>query len=141
VCSFCGIKGHTEPKCQKKKRAAQENKSAVKEHIRKNGNQIGFPIEIPIIRKVPTLLNLRFFLNVRNIRSSQNRRRKPLASAIGSSSIILKKFINKNVLEKNSRTTIEWTTLGEKIYTKKKGTVKFKLPEFFLNKKINLKYM
>jgi predicted aspartyl protease len=53
-----------------------------------------------------------------------------------SSSIILKKCINKSVLVKNSRTTTEWTTLGEKLYTKKQGTVKFKLPEFFLNKPI-----
>jgi hypothetical protein len=40
------------------------------------------------------------------------------------------------VLVNNSRTTTEWTTLGWKFYTKKQGTVKFKLPEFFLNKTI-----
>jgi hypothetical protein len=50
-----------------------------------------------------------------------------------SSSIILKKLINKSLLVKKSRTTTEWTTLGGKLYTKKQGTVKFKLPEFFLN--------
>jgi hypothetical protein len=38
----------------------------------------------------------------------------------GSSSyIILKKFINKNTLVKNKKTTTEWTTLGGKLYTKK----------------------
>jgi hypothetical protein len=56
-----------------------------------------------------------------------------------STSIILKKFINKSLLVKNSRTTTEWTTLGGKFYTKKQGTVKFKLPEFFLNITIEFK--
>jgi hypothetical protein len=31
------------------------------------------------------------------------------------------------------------TTLGGKLYTKKEGTVKFKLPEFFLNEKVEFK--
>jgi hypothetical protein len=56
-----------------------------------------------------------------------------------SSSIILKKFINKNTLVQNKRTTIEWTTLGGKLYTKKQGSAKFKLPEFFLNKSVEFK--
>jgi hypothetical protein len=56
-----------------------------------------------------------------------------LIDAGSSSSIALKKFINKNVLVKKSKTTTEWTSLGGKLYTKKQGTVKFKLPEFFLN--------
>jgi hypothetical protein len=43
------------------------------------------------------------------------------------------------VLAKNSRKTTEWTTLGGKLYTKKKGIVKFKLPELFLNKTIEFK--
>jgi hypothetical protein len=34
-----------------------------------------------------------------------------------SSSIILKKFINKNTLVKNKKITTEWTTLGGKFYT------------------------
>jgi hypothetical protein len=65
--------------------------------------------------------------------------KKPLRILIytgSSSSIILKKFINKSLLVKNSRTTTEWTTLGGKFHTKKQCTVKFKLPEFFLNKTI-----
>jgi predicted aspartyl protease len=71
-----------------------------------------------------------------------NGSKKPLRILIdtgGSSTIILKKFINKSVLVKNSRTTTEWTTLGRKFYTKKQGTVTFKLPEFFLNKTIEFK--
>jgi hypothetical protein len=40
---------------------------------------------------------------------------------------------------KNKRTTTEWTTLGGKFYTKKQGTVKFKLPEFLLNKTVEFK--
>jgi hypothetical protein len=71
-----------------------------------------------------------------------NGSKKPLRILIdigSSSSIILKKFINKILLVKNSRTTTEWTTLGGKFYTKKQGTVKFKLPEFFLNKRIEFK--
>jgi hypothetical protein len=40
---------------------------------------------------------------------------------------------------KKSRTTIEWTTLGGKFHTKKQGTVKFNLPELFLNKKLEFK--
>jgi hypothetical protein len=51
----------------------------------------------------------------------------------------LKKFINKKVLVKNSRTSTEWTTLGGGVYTKKQGTVRFKFPEFFLNKTIEFK--
>jgi hypothetical protein len=39
----------------------------------------------------------------------------------------------------NKNTTTEWTTLGGKVYTKKQVTVKFKLPEFFLNKTIEFK--
>jgi hypothetical protein len=42
-------------------------------------------------------------------------------------------------LAKNKKTTTEWTTLGGKFYTKKQGTVKFKLPEFFLNKTVEFK--
>jgi hypothetical protein len=63
-----------------------------------------------------------------------NGKKTPLRILIdtGSSiSIILKKFINKNTLVKNKKTTTKWTNLGEKFYTKKQGTVKFKLPEFF----------
>jgi predicted aspartyl protease len=56
-----------------------------------------------------------------------------------SSSIILKKFINNNTLVKNKKTTTEWTTLGGKFYTKNQGTVKFKIPEFFLNKTVEFK--
>jgi hypothetical protein len=56
-----------------------------------------------------------------------------------SSSIILKKFINKNTLFKNKKTNSEWTTLGGKFYTKKQGTVKFKLPELFLNETVEFK--
>jgi hypothetical protein len=56
-----------------------------------------------------------------------------------SSSIILKKFINKNTLVKDKKTTTEWTTLGGKLCTKKQGTAKFKVPEFFLNKPIEYK--
>jgi predicted aspartyl protease len=55
------------------------------------------------------------------------------------SSIIFKKNIYKSLLVKNSRTTTEWTTLRGKFYTKKQGTMKFKLPEFFLNKTIEFK--
>jgi hypothetical protein len=51
----------------------------------------------------------------------------------------LKRFTNKSLLVKNSRTTTEWITLGGKFYTKKEGTVKIKLPEFFLNKTIEFK--
>jgi hypothetical protein len=40
---------------------------------------------------------------------------------------------------KNKKTTTEWTTLGGKVYSKKQGTVKFKLPELFLNKTIEFK--
>jgi hypothetical protein len=40
---------------------------------------------------------------------------------------------------KNKKTTAEWTTLGGKLYTKKQGTVKFKLPGFFLNKTVEFK--
>jgi hypothetical protein len=68
--------------------------------------------------------------------------KKPLCIVIdkgNSSSIILKKFIGKKVLVKNSRTTAEWTTLWGEFYTKKQGTVEFKLPEFFLNKTIEFK--
>jgi hypothetical protein len=57
-------------------------------------------------------------------------KKKPLRILIdtgSSSSIILKKFIKKNTLVKNKKTTSEWTTLGGKFYTKKQGTVKFKL--------------
>jgi hypothetical protein len=43
------------------------------------------------------------------------------------------------VLTKNKRTTAEWTTFGGKFYTKKQGTVKFKLPELFLNKTVEFK--
>jgi hypothetical protein len=40
-------------------------------------------MELPIIiRKVPTYLNFRCNLNMRNIRRSTSRRRKPLASAL-----------------------------------------------------------
>jgi hypothetical protein len=42
---------------------------------------------------------------------------------------------------KNKKTTTEWTTLGGKLYTKKQGTVKFKLTEFFLNKKLSFNCM
>jgi predicted aspartyl protease len=59
-----------------------------------------------------------------------NGSKKPLRILIdigSSSSIIFKKIINKSLLVKNSRTTTEWTTLGRKFYTKKQGTVKFKL--------------
>jgi hypothetical protein len=35
--------------------------------------------------------------------------------------------------------TKEWTTLGGKFYTKRQGTFKFKLPEFFFNKTVELK--
>jgi hypothetical protein len=56
-----------------------------------------------------------------------------------SSSIILKRFINKNALVKDKKTTNEWTTLGGKLYTNEQGTVKFKLPEFFLKKTIEFK--
>jgi hypothetical protein len=56
-----------------------------------------------------------------------------------SSSIILKKFINKHLSVKKSRTATEWITLGEKFYTKKQVTVMFKLPELFLNKTIEYK--
>jgi hypothetical protein len=38
--------------------------------------------------------------------------------------------MNKKVLVNNFRTTTEWTTLRGKFYTKKQGTVKFKLPDF-----------
>jgi hypothetical protein len=48
-----------------------------------------------------------------------------------SSSITLKKCITYNVFVKSFRTTTEWTTLGGKLYAKKEGTVKFKLPELF----------
>jgi predicted aspartyl protease len=71
-----------------------------------------------------------------------NGSKKPLHILIDtgiSSYIILKKFISKSLLVKNSRTTAEWTTSGGKFYTKKQGTVKFKLPEFFLNKTIEFK--
>jgi hypothetical protein len=60
-----------------------------------------------------------------------NGSKKPFRILIdtGSSSyIIWKKFINKSLLVNNSRTTTEWTTLGGKFYTKKQGTVKFKVP-------------
>jgi hypothetical protein len=40
---------------------------------------------------------------------------------------------------KNKKTTTEWTVLGGKFYTKKQGTVRFKLPELFLNKTIEFK--
>jgi hypothetical protein len=43
------------------------------------------------------------------------------------------------LLVKNLRTTTAWTTLGGKLYTKKQGTEKFKLPEFFLKKTIEFK--
>jgi hypothetical protein len=43
------------------------------------------------------------------------------------------------VLVKNSITTNKWTALGGKFNTKKQGTVKFKLTEFFLNKTIEFK--
>jgi hypothetical protein len=66
---------------------------------------------------------------------------RTLIDTDSNSSIILKKFIYKSVLLKNSRTTTEWTALGERLYTKKKGTFKFKLPEFFGKKKLNLKEM
>jgi hypothetical protein len=56
-----------------------------------------------------------------------------------SSSIILKKFINKSLLVKKSRTNTEWTNLGGKLYRKKQGKVKFKLPGFCFNKTIELK--
>jgi predicted aspartyl protease len=68
--------------------------------------------------------------------------KKPLRILIdtgSSSSIILKKFINKSLLVKNSRTTTQWTTLGGKFYTNKQGTIEFKLPELFLNKTIEFK--
>jgi predicted aspartyl protease len=56
-----------------------------------------------------------------------------------SSSIILNKFIDKNTLVKNKKIATEWTTLGEKLYAKKQGTVRFKIPELFLNKTTEFK--
>jgi hypothetical protein len=71
-----------------------------------------------------------------------NGKKTPLRIIIytcSSSSIILKKIINKNTLVKNKKTTEEWTTLGGEFYTNKQGTVKCKLPEFFLNKTVEFK--
>jgi hypothetical protein len=71
-----------------------------------------------------------------------NGSKKPLHIIIAtgcSSSFIVTKFINKSLLVNNSITTTEWTTLGGEFYTKKQGTVTFKLPEFFLNKTIEFK--
>jgi hypothetical protein len=39
-----------------------------------------------------------------------------------SSTIILKKSINNNLIVKDGKTATEWTTLGGKFFTKKKGT-------------------
>jgi predicted aspartyl protease len=76
------------------------------------------------------------------VETNVNGKKTPLRILIdtGSSSyIILNKFIKKSTLLENKRTTAEWTTLGGKFYTKKQGTVKFKLPEFFLNKTVEFK--
>jgi hypothetical protein len=36
------------------------------------------------------------------------------------------------MIAKDKKSTTEWTTLGGNFLTKKKGTVKFKLPDFFV---------
>jgi hypothetical protein len=66
-------------------------------------------------------------------------KKRIIIDTCSNSSTTLKKFINKIVLVKNSRTTTELTTFGRKLYTKKQGTVKFKIPAFFLNKTIEYK--
>jgi hypothetical protein len=93
LCSLCGKNGHTEQKCLKKKRAAQEAKEQVKEHNKKFtsnrgttdressnfAQQISMFIQFEEYKKFQK--SQKKAASKRNIRNSKNRRRKTLASA------------------------------------------------------------
>jgi hypothetical protein len=58
---------------------------------------------------------------------------------VRSSTIVLKYFINQNLIVEDRKSITELTTLGGTFFTNKKGTVNFKLPVFFVNKAVEYK--